>query len=106
MVSRFDVFLVSLDSTMGAEIQKTRPCVIISPDEINRFIDTIIIAPMTSKVRNYPTRIPLIFKEKKGQVVLDQLRTIDKIRLVTKLGQVNTVTAKAISQKLIEMFEY
>ena len=83
-VKRFEVFLVNLDPTIGHEIQKTRPCLIISPDEMNHFISTIIIAPMTTKSRKYPTRVACKFKGKAGDIVLDQIRTIDKKRLVKK----------------------
>ena len=76
-MNRFDVYLVSLDPTLGSEIKKSRPCVVISPDEMNRALATIIVAPMTSTIRNYPTRVPVTFQSKHGQVVLDQIRTVD-----------------------------
>ena len=104
VVKRFEVYLVKLDPTVGSEIHKTRPCLVISPDEINRFINTIIVAPMTTKGRPYPTRVPLKFKSKRGQVVLDQIRTVDKIRLVKKLGQVDSQTQRAVLSLLNEMF--
>src|SRR5690606_25124439 len=85
---RFDVWLVNLDPTIGSEIRKTRPALIVSPDEMNAHIATVIIAPMTTKGRNYPTRIACKFQRKSGQVVLDQLRTVDKARLVKRLGQI------------------
>ncbi len=103
-VKRFDVCLVTLDPTIGHEFQKTRPCLIISPDEMNRYIGTVIIAPMTTKGRKYPTRISCIFQKKKGQIVLDQIRTVDKKRLVQNLGSIST---KAQNQTLVilqEMF--
>ena len=103
---RFDVFLVSLDPTTGSEIKKTRPCVIVSPDEMNRHIRTVIIAPMTTKGPDYPSRIPLTFQSKKGQIVLDQIRTVDKVRLVKKLGSLREATARMTSDKLVEMFGY
>jgi mRNA interferase MazF len=103
-VKRFDVFLVSLDPTIGTEIKKTRPCVIVSPDELNRQIQTVIVAPMTTKGRAYPFRVPLAFAGKSGQVVLDQIRTVDKARLVKKLGSVPESTARTISRRLVEMF--
>ncbi len=87
-MKRFDVYLVALDPTQGSEIKKTRPCLIVSPDEANRHLATVIIAPMTTKGRGYPTRVPCRFQGKSGQVVLDQLRTVDKGRLVKRLGQV------------------
>lgn len=89
VVKRFDVYLVNLDPTIGAEIQKTRPCLVISPDEMNRNIRTVIIAPMTSAQKEYPTRVSCTFQKKKGQIVLDQLRTIDKARLIKKLGTID-----------------
>lgn len=78
VVNRFDVFLVNLDPTVGREIQKTRPCVVISPDEMNRYISTVIIAPMTTKGKPYPTRVACQFMGKDGQIIVDQIRTIDK----------------------------
>ena len=78
VVKRFDVYLVNLDPTIGKEIKKTRPCLIISPDEMNRFISTVLVAPMTTKGRDYPTRISCKFQRRSGQVVLDQIRTVDK----------------------------
>jgi mRNA interferase MazF len=89
VAKRFDVFLVNLDPTIGNEIQKTRPCVIVSPDEMNRNISTVIIAPMTTKGREYPTRVMCQFQNKDGQIVLDQIRTVDKSRLVKKIGQIS-----------------
>jgi len=102
--SRFDIYLVSLDPTQGAEIQKTRPCVVISPNEMNDHLATVIIAPMTTKSRAYPTRVSLIFNEKKGQIILDQIRTLDQIRLIKKLGQVSKSVQTKITHILQEMF--
>ncbi len=104
VVSRFDVFLVRLDPTQGREIRKTRPCLIISPDEMNQHIDTVIIAPMTTKGRLYPTRVPLRFKGKSGQVVLDQIRTVDKTRLVKRVGTITDVTRARVLTLLAELF--
>lgn len=104
VVNRFDVFLVNLDPTVGSEIQKTRPCVVISPDEMNRHIATVIIAPMTTKGRQYPTRIVCQFQGKKGQIVLDQIRTVDKNRLVKKLGRISQDEQKMLLDVLAEMF--
>jgi len=101
---RDEVWLVSLDPTQGTEIRKTRPCLIVSPDEMNQYLRTVIIAPMTTVVRPYPTRVPVRFKGKDGQIVLDQLRAIDRQRLVRKLGIVAAGTAQAASAILIEMF--
>jgi len=104
VAKRFDVYLVNLDPTVGREIKKTRPCLVISPDEMNQHIATVIIAPMTTQGRSYPTRISCRFQGKDGQIVLDQIRTVDKIRLVKKLGQINTATQKAVLALLAEMF--
>ena len=103
-VKRFDVYLVSLDPTKGLEIKKTRPCLIISPDEMNRHISTVIVAPMTSKGNSYPTRISCQFQGVKGQVVLDQIRTIDKTRMVKKLGVLSQATQSKVLDSLVEMF--
>lgn len=101
---RFEIYLINLDPTIGSEIKKTRPCVIISPDEMNRNIATLIIAPLTSKLRNYPTRIPCRVKGKQGQIVLDQIRTVDKIRLIKKIDFLKkTVQTKTLTV-LNEMF--
>ena len=104
VVARFEVYLVRLDPTQGLEIQKTRPCVVISPDEMNRHIGTVIVAPMTTKGRPYPTRIPVRFQRKSGQVVLDQIRTVDKTRLVRRLGKISDRAARAVLTVLGEMF--
>jgi mRNA interferase MazF len=104
VVKRFEVYLVNLDPTLGSEIQKTRPCLIISPDEMNDHIATVIVAPMTTKGREYPTRINCQFEGKEGQVVLDQIRTVDKIRLVKKIGKINASTQKEVLVVLMEMF--
>ncbi|MBP5976042.1 type II toxin-antitoxin system PemK/MazF family toxin [Brasilonema sp. CT11] len=103
-VERFEVFLVALDPTLGSEIQKTRPCVIVSPDEMNRHLRTVIVAPMTTKGRSYPTRVPCIFQETEGQVALDQIRTVDKVRLVKKLGSLQSDTGSEVLSVLQEMF--
>ncbi|MFN6566525.1 type II toxin-antitoxin system PemK/MazF family toxin [Dendronalium sp. ChiSLP03b] len=104
VVKRFDVFLVNLDPTIGSEIQKTRPCVVISPDEMNRHIATVIVAPMTTKGQAYPTRIACQFQGKEGQIVLDQIRTVDKTRLVKQLGQISDHEQRAVLDTLAEMF--
>ena len=104
VINRFDVFLITLDPTLGSEIQKTRPCAIISPDEMNRHIATVIVAPMTTKIKPYPTRVDCSFQGKNGQVVLDQIRTVDKSRLVRKLGQLGDETQQEVLSVLNEMF--
>ena len=102
--SRFDIFLVNLDPTIGSEIKKTRPCVIISPDEMNRNISTIIVAPLTSRLRNYPTRVPCKVNDKQGQIVLDQIRTVDKSRLIKKIDFLNKRVQRKVFETLNEMF--
>lgn len=104
VASRFEVFLVRLDPTEGHEIRKTRPCLVISPDEMNRHIDTVIVAPMTTKGRIYPTRVPVRFRRKAGQIALDQIRTVDKTRLVKRLGRIDEATARGVLTLLGEMF--
>ncbi|MDA0671136.1 MAG: type II toxin-antitoxin system PemK/MazF family toxin [Bacteroidetes bacterium] len=101
---RFEVHLISLDPTVGSEITKTRPCLIISPNEMNKHIRTVIIAPMTSTIKNYPTRVMTTFQGKKGQIVLDQIRTVDKRRLITKLGSISGSAEEKVLNVLQEMF--
>ncbi len=104
VVKRFEVYLVSLDPTKGREIKKTRPCLIVSPNEMNDHISTVIVAPMTTRGRPYPTRVACKFQGKEGQIVLDQIRTVDKIRLVKRLGQISLTTQKETLALLAEMF--
>jgi mRNA interferase MazF len=99
-----EVWLVSLDPTLGSEIRKTRPCLVVSPDEINRYLRTIIIAPLTTAERPYPTRVALTFQGKRGQVALDQLRAIDRQRLVRRLGRVSSQVAEVVANVLVELF--
>lgn len=101
---RFNVYLVNLDPTIGSEIKKTRPCVIVSPNEMNNHISTIIIAPLTSRLRNYPTRIPCKIEGKQGQIVLDQIRTVNKSRLFKKITTLSKPVQGKVISKLIEMF--
>jgi mRNA interferase MazF len=103
-VQRFDVYLIDLDPTVGSEIRKTRPCLIISPDEMNRYIRTVLVAPMTSKGRPYPTRVACEFEGTAGQVVLDQIRTVDKARLVKKLGRIGDRTQEEVLSPHAELF--
>ncbi len=104
VVRRFDIILVNLDPTVGSEIQKTRPCLIISPDEMNRNISTVIIAPMTTQGNTYPTRVRCTFQGKSGQIVLDQLRTVDKTRLVRRLGRIKEGEQQMVLQVLAALF--
>jgi mRNA interferase MazF len=103
VVDQYSVHLVNLDPTIGSEIQKTRPCVIISPNEMNHNIKTVMIAPLTSKSHSYPTRISLTFKGRKGWIVCDQIRTVDQRRLVKKLGKVSAKSMTEIKSVLYEM---
>src|SRR4030042_3706469 len=103
VINQYDVYLINLDPTIGHEIKKSRPCLIISPNEINHNIDTIIIAPMTTKSRNYPTRIKLNFEGKEGWIVLDQIRTVDKIRFIKKLGKIDINIIKKVKKTIKEM---
>lgn len=104
MFSRFEIYFMSLDPTIGSEIKKTRPCVIISPDEMNHNIATVIIAPITSKLKNYPTRVPCKVNGKQGQIVSDQIRTVDKVRLIKKIDTLGKTTQKKLLNVLNEMF--
>ena len=106
VVKRFDVYLVNLDPTIGSEIQKTRPCLVISPDEMNRNIRTVIIAPMTSTQKEYPTRVSCTFRKRKGQIVLDQVRTVDKARLIQKLGTIGSKAQLDVISVLQRLFAF
>jgi mRNA interferase MazF len=103
-VQRFEVYLISLDPVKGSEIRKTRPCLIISPNEMNKHIRTVIIAPMTSTIKNYPTRVKTTFQGKKGQIVLDQIRTVDKSRLIKNLGSISKAAEEKVLSVLQEIF--
>ena len=103
-IKRFDIYLVKLNPTVGSEIQKTRPCIIVSPNEMN-ILKTVIVAPMTSKGFDFVFRPKITFEKKEGLVLLDQLRTVDKTRLVKKLGIVDKNTSQNISKMLVQMFE-
>ncbi|MBI5745797.1 MAG: type II toxin-antitoxin system PemK/MazF family toxin [Nitrospirae bacterium] len=103
VIKQYDVLLISLDPTIGHEIKKARPCIIISPDEMNKYISTVIIAPMTTQSHLYPTRIPIKFKRTDGWVVLDQIRTVDKKRFIKRLGRVDRKTINEIKSIIKEM---
>jgi mRNA interferase MazF len=103
-INRFEVYLINLDPTVGSEIKKTRPCLVVSPDEMNHNIHTVIVAPLTTRGQPYPTRVPCRFKSKDGQVVLDQIRTVDRSRLIKRLGKIDSKTAAAVLDVLQEMF--
>ena len=103
-VKRFEVYLVNLDPSVGSEIKKSRPCLVISPNELNRFIATVIVAPMTTKGRDYPSRVSCVFQGKQGQIVLDRIRTVDRARLVKRLGKIGPNTQIGVLSVLAEMF--
>jgi mRNA interferase MazF len=105
-VERFQVWLVNLDPTQGSEISKTRPCLVISPNETNRYLRTVTVAALTQGVKNYPTRVNCEFGGKAGQVALDQIRSIDKTRLVKPLGSMDEATCRKICRLLQALFEY
>ena len=104
-VRRGDVWLVALDPTIGSEIQKTRPCLVVSPDELNAHLRTVIVAPMTTGNRPAPFRVPVSFKGKTGLVLPDQMRTLDRARLVKRLGAIDPETRAAVLRLLQAMFE-
>ena len=103
-MKRFDIYLTDLNPTIGREIKKIRPAVIVSPDDLNDEVDTVIIAPMTTKCRNWPMRVMVHFAGKDGQVILEQIKSVDKIRLKKKLGSLHGAVTNQILQKLKEMF--
>ena len=101
---RDEVWLIALDPSKGSDIRRTRPCLVVSPDEMNEPLQTVLVAPVTTTLRSYPTRVKLNFRNKAGQVALDQLRAVDRQRLVRKLGTISNKTAAAVSSVLVEMF--
>jgi mRNA interferase MazF len=101
---RDEVWLVTLDPAKGSEIQKTRPCLVVSPDEANRYLRTVIVAPMTTVERPWPTRVVVTFQGKRGQVAIDQLRAVDRQRLIRRLGRVSAKAAETVSNAAVEMF--
>jgi mRNA interferase MazF len=103
VIKQYEIFIVSLDPTIGAEIKKTRPCVLISPDEMNVPLQTVQVAPMTSSVRRYSWRVPIAFQGKAGMIALDQIRTVDKSRLVKRVGRASRAVVERIRQVLREM---
>lgn len=103
-INQYDVFWVILDPTVGSEIAKTRPCVIISPDELNEYLRTVIIAPLTSTVKNYPYRVECTISGKKGSIALDQIRTVDKRRITDLLGHLKQSEIENVKSVLMEMF--
>lgn len=106
VIRRFEVWLVNLDPAIGKEIKKTRPCLVISPDVANKYLDTIIGAPITTAIRKYPTRLHCVFQKKSGQVAIDQIRSLDKTRLIKKLGTLNEQVCKEVCKILLEYFAF
>jgi mRNA interferase MazF len=104
MVRQFEVYLVSLDPTQGSEIKKTRPALVISPNEMNQTLKTVLVAPMTTTLRNFPSRVETTFHGKKGDIALDQMRAVDRSRLVKKLGAIHHAAAEKTLAVLQEMF--
>lgn len=105
VINRFEVWLVNLEPTLGSEINKTRPCLVVSPDVVNKYLNTITLAAMTSSVKPYPTRVNCIFQKRSGQIALDQMRSVDKIRFIKKLGVLDKTTCKIICDVLTELFK-
>jgi mRNA interferase MazF len=103
-ITQYEIVLVNLDPTIGSEMKKTRPCVVISPNEMNKFLQTIVIAPLTSSSKSYPTRVEIIHSKMKGWVVLYQIRTIDRIRIIKKLGKLATTEIKQVKAVLMETY--
>ena len=101
---RDEVWLVSLEPTIGSEIKKTRPCIVISPDEINKLLKTVIVAPLTSTIKNYPTRVTIVFQTRESSIALDQIRSVDKSRLLRKLGNLSPNDSETVSEVLVAMF--
>ncbi len=103
-ITQYSIVLVNLDPTLGSEIKKTRPCVVLSPNEMNKYLNTIVIAPMTTNLKHYPTRIPVEHDEKKGMIVIDQIRTIDKTRIIKVLSMLNKLEIKNCKAIIKETF--
>jgi mRNA interferase MazF len=101
---RFDIYLVNLEPKIGSEMRKVRPCLIVSPDDMHGFVRTVIIAPMTSSLHNYPMRVPIRFQRKVGEVALDQVRAVDRTRLLRRLGAADYATSTMVAERLVEMF--
>ena len=101
---QYSIVLINLDPTLGSEIKKTRPCVIVSPNEMNKYLNTIVISPMTSSLKEYPTRIPVNHNDKKGMIAIDQIRTVNKKRIIKLLGKLNKAEIKMTKEVIKETF--
>ncbi len=106
LVKRFSIWLVNLNPTQGSEISKTRPCVVVSPDVVNKSLNKVLVAPLTSTIKKYPTRIHSILQGKEGQIALDQIRAVDKSRLNKQLGELDNKTSKEVCTVLQELFAW
>jgi mRNA interferase MazF len=106
MMKRFEIWNIDLNPTKGSEINKIRPCLIVSPDEVNKFLNTVVIVPLTSTIIPYPTRYDCRFKNKQGQLVVDQIRSVDKSRLIEKIGALDANSSKNICALIVETFKY
>ncbi|MEP7268209.1 MAG: type II toxin-antitoxin system PemK/MazF family toxin [Saprospiraceae bacterium] len=106
VIKRFEIWLINLDPTLGREIKKIRPCIILSHESINEYLDTLIVAPLTSTIKSYPMRVDCNFMKKQGQIALDHMRSIDRLRLVKKLGVMNSTVNKNVCNVLLEYFKY
>lgn len=106
VIKQFEIWLIDLDPTKGSEIKKTRPCLVISPNVLNKHLNTISVIPMTTTTRAYPTRVNCVFQETKGQLMVDQIRGVDKSRLVKKLGVLNPEYSKTVCDVLVEMYKW
>lgn len=104
VISQYEIVLVNLDSTVGSEIQKTRPCVVVSPNEMNKYLQTIVIAPLASSSKPYPTRVQIKQTKTKGWIVIDQIQAIDRVRIVNKLGQLTPSEIAAVKEVIKETF--
>jgi mRNA interferase MazF len=105
VIRQFDIYLVKLDPTVGSEMKKTRPCLVITPESVNRFTRTVLVAPFTSTIKHYPCRIPCNFSNRPGEIALDQIRCADHSRLLKHLGRLDVSTQSAVIQTLTAMFD-
>lgn len=105
-ISRFDVWLIDLDPTRGSEIKKARPCLVVSPDPVNKYLNTVTVIPLTSTIRTYPSRVNCVFQGKKGQAMVDQIRGLDKNRLKKKLGTMESRFCKTICDTIVEAYQW
>ena len=106
VINRFDVFFVDLNPTLGSVINKIRPCVVVSPNQMNNALNTVIVAPLTSTIKNYPMRVKCMVNNREGQIALDHLRSIDKTRLQNKIDSVGKTTQMKLIETLLDMFTY